>query len=250
MQKVNFTWTVQKLRIYFAHVDIKISDFVNANFLINFLWKKEFMKRKLIFILLILFIILILILLKVEYKNRNLGNNISKSDNTDILNISSYEATVEIQVNSNKNTNKYIINQKYLKPDIFSQEVIEPNNLKGLKIICEGSNVTLQNKKLELKTVYENFNGNVSNLSLISIINEYKQGTESQISENQDDIIMKTKISQSKNKYQMYQYLYISKSTKLPTKMEILDINKNVTVYILYNEIKLNKINKNDILGN
>lgn len=59
---------------------------------------------------------------------------------------------------------------------------------------------------------------------------------------------MKTKITKSQNKYQMYQNLYINKKTKLPTKMEILDINKNRTVYILYNEITLNKTSKKDIM--
>ena len=47
----------------------------------------------------------------------------------------------------------------------------------------------------------------------------------------------------------MYKKLYISKNTKLPTKMEILDINENITVYILYNEIKINKTSKEEILA-
>ena len=59
---------------------------------------------------------------------------------------------------------------------------------------------------------------------------------------------MKTKITKNQNKYQTYQNLYISKNTNLPTKMELLDINKNITVYILYNEIKVNQTKKGDIL--
>ena len=72
-------------------------------------------------------------------------------------------------------------------------------------------------------------------------------GKQLAIEENEQEIAIKTKID--KNKYQMYQCLYISKITNLPTKMEILDINKNTTVYILYNEIKINKTSKEDVLG-
>ena len=40
-----------------------------------------------------------------------------------ILNISAYETIIEVEINSNKNTNKYIIKQKYIAPNISEQEV-------------------------------------------------------------------------------------------------------------------------------
>lgn len=199
------------------------------------------MKKKIIIGSLIFFAVLIFILVKFEYKDAVSGNNISKSDINDILNISSYEALVEIEVYSNKNSNKYLIKQKYEKPNKFSQEVLEPNSMKGLTIISDGKNTILENKRFELKKIYENFKGNSSNLGLIGFINEYKEGTENEVEETEEEIIMKTKITKNQNIYQTYQNLYISKSTNLPTKMEVLDINKNTTVYILYNEIKVNK---------
>jgi len=208
------------------------------------------MKKKFIFILIVVLLITtigVIFLLKLEYKGNKLGNNISKSDNTDILNISSYEAKVTIEVHSNKNTNKYVINQRYVGPDMFTQEVIEPSNIKGLTITKEGEKTILENKTLDLKTLYENFKGDSSNLSLISFIEEYKEGTGNKEEETENERIMQTEITKSKNKYQNYQKLYISKSTNLPTKMEILDINKNTTIYILYNEIKLNQINKKSV---
>ena len=204
------------------------------------------MKKKVIFILIIFFVISLFIFAIFEYKHKVSGNNISVSDSIDILNISSYQATVTVTVNSNKNTNKYVLIQKYALPNISSQEVIEPSNIKGIKIIQEGNNVTLENSTLELKTVYDNFNGDISALNLMSFINKYKEGKDNENEENDEEIIMKTKIN--KNKYQMYQDLYISKKTNLPTKMEILDVNKNGTVYILYNEIKVNKTTRNDIV--
>lgn len=206
------------------------------------------MKKRTIFFILIFLLISIFIFAKFEYKNVISGNNISKSDEIDILNISSYEANIEVEVYSNKNTNRYVMNQKYIEPDIFKQEVIEPSNIKGLTITAQGTNVIVENKALELKTLYENFNGDISNLSLVSFIREYKEGIESKQEETEEEIIMKTKMSKSKNKYQMYQNLYINKNTKLPTKMEIMDINKNITVYILYNEIKLNQTKRDEMI--
>lgn len=197
------------------------------------------MKKKIIIGSLIFFVVLIFILIKFEYKSAVSGNNISKSDINDILNISSYEALVEVQVYSNKNTNKYLMKQKYEKPNKFSQEVLEPNSIKGLTIISDGENTTLENKNLGLKNVYENFKGEPSNLNLISFINEYKEGTGNEVEELADEIILTTKITKNYNKYQAYQNLRISKNTNLPTKMEILDINRNRVVYILYNEIKI-----------
>ena len=48
--------------------------------------------------------------LKKDYKNINIGNNISNKtlDEVEdyILNISSYKAKLEVTINSNKNTNK------------------------------------------------------------------------------------------------------------------------------------------------
>lgn len=210
------------------------------------------MKKKffiIVFVLLMFLIFFIFIFSKSEYKSKISGNNISKSDNIDILNMSSYEAIVMVEVHSNKNINKYVMKQKYLSSNVFYQEVIEPSNLKGLKIVYDGTNTVLENSLLSIKKVYENFQGDVSNLSLIGFASEYKEGTESYTEETSDELIMKTKISKSKNKYQMYENLYISKNSNLPTKMEILDINKNITVYILYNEIKINQTSNENILG-
>lgn len=205
------------------------------------------MNKKLIFGILVFLLILIIIFIfvKLEYKETYLGNNISEID---ILNISSYEATVEVEVISNKNTNKYVMKQKYKESNIFKQEILEPSSLNGITIISNGNNVTIENKLLDLKSVYENFGGNISNLNLISFINNYKNENNNEYEENEKEKIMKTRIINSNNKYQMYQNLYCSKDTGIPTKMEILDINKKVTVYILYREINVNRLDKDDLV--
>lgn len=183
------------------------------------------------------------------YKKSNLGNNISKSDDNNILNISSYDATVEIEVYSNKNTNKYVLKQQYFAPNIFKQKVLEPENIKGLTTTFDGTNLTIQNKSLSLQTLYEDYNVAQGNsLSLISFIEEYKDNEYAEITETDDEIIIKIELK-NRSKYEKYKKLYISKNNKLPVKMEIFDINQNRTVYILYREIKINKTSKEDILA-
>ena len=66
-------------------------------------------------------------------KNINIGNNTNSQEIVNyILNISSYEAKITVEIESNKNKNQYIIKQKYQKPDISTQEIIEPSNIEGV----------------------------------------------------------------------------------------------------------------------
>lgn len=69
-------------------------------------------------------------------KKIKIGNNIiSQVEIDDILNISSYKATIEVEVKSNKNENKYVIKQEYFGENENTQEVIEPENIAGVRII-------------------------------------------------------------------------------------------------------------------
>lgn len=208
------------------------------------------MKKKFIVIFFILFLIII-IFVQSAYKLSNSGNTINKSDVNNILNIQSYEAVIEVQINSNKNTNKYIISQKYAQPNIYKQEIIEPENLKGLTTIFDGNKLIIENKALSLKKIYEKYQGIQGNsLSLIRFVQEYKNAKDKEEIEAGEEKIIKIKLEESTNKYEKYKKLYINQKTNLPTKLEILDINQNRTVYILYNEIKINKTSQEEILKN
>ena len=94
------------------------------------------MKKFLIIFIIIILILCLVFFIKNNYKTKNIGNNINKSaDNLKeyILNISSYKANIEVTVYSNKNENKYIINQEYTTPNVCKQEVVEPTNIKRFK---------------------------------------------------------------------------------------------------------------------
>ena len=205
-------------------------------------------KKLFLFIFIIILIILggFIIFNKKTAKVFKIGNNMSSQEIVEyILNISSYEATVSVKVTSNKNSNKYVINQKFASKDFNCQEVLEPSNISGVKIIHDGGNLRLENTQLDLSTLFENYNYISNNcLDLNSFIEDYKSCNTSEFLEEENQIVMKTQSSE-----RIYKTLYIDKKTHKPTKLEIKDNNQKSVIYILYNEVKVNSTNKEDVLA-
>ena len=185
----------------------------------------------LVIVILVISIFFLIFLFKMAKNNKFGNNNISQEESLKkILNMTSYEAKIEVQVKSNKNTNTYKIYQEYEKDKKSIQEVLEPENIKGVRIEKIGEKLKLENTKLNLTTFFDKYDKiNINDLDLNSFILQYLEDEEKQTEEFREEIVLKTK-----NKM-----LYLNKKTKLPTKMEIKDDNKNTKVYILYNEITI-----------
>ena len=200
--------------------------------------------KKVMIILFIIVLILSIFSYKFLAKKSKIGNNKTSQEIVDyILNINSYMSEVTVTVNSNKNTNKYVLKQEFTSPNISTQEVIEPENIKGMRIINDGTNLSIENTKLDLNTIYANYGYlNNNSLDLSTFISDYKENENSNFEEKNGTIIMKTEVKNSDNKYIRNKTLHIDLNTGLPTKLEIKDINNNATVYILYNSIVLNNI--------
>ena len=212
---------------------LKIADILNKN------------RRILLFIGVLIGILLIIFIInftRKDYKNINIGNNISNKTLDDveeyILNISSYKAKLEVTINSNKNTNKYILTQVHNK-DEDVQEIISPENIKGMKLLYKDNTLTIKNTMLDLQKVYNNYPYIESNnLWLNSFIEEYKISKNKKIFNEDENIIILIEVStDSKIKYKE---LYLDKKTLKPTKLLLQDNNKKAIIYILYNEIELN----------
>lgn len=206
---------------------------------------KEINKRKIIIITTIIILIATISIFFIKNNNNTaktskIGNNSTSQDIVNyILNISSYEAQVEVEVKSNKNTNKYKIKQKYISKEDNMQEIIEPSNIQGVKIIKEGNNLKIENTKLSLTKIIENYQDiTENNLDLINFIEDYKNNSNSKYKEENNQIIMET-TAKTENNYQKYKKLYLSKENGNPKKMEIKDTNQNTIIYIIYNEIKI-----------
>ncbi len=223
--------------------------------------KRKLHKKNIIWILAIIFVIgislFIYFFFKNGNKNLNLGNNLSNKTNQEIeeyiLNISSYEADIELQVESNKNNTKYKLKQSYVSPNIEKQVVQEPSNIQGLETIYDGSKLTIHNTKLNLTTVYENYSYLTDNqIWLNSFIQDYQEakaeGKNANMYEEGNMLVMEVK-SDSSNPYISSKKLFIDKQTGKINKLVVQDENQKNLVYILYNEIKINSIKKEEILA-
>lgn len=202
------------------------------------------MKKKNVFFLLTIIIVLGIIIFFVFFhtntaKNLKIGNNSTSQEIVDyILNISSYEATIEVEINSNKNKNLYILKQQYMSPDMSFQEVLEPSNIAGVKIMKNGNQLKIENTNLSLSTIFENYEYVSDNLlDLNCFIENYKSDERASWKEENNQIVM---ITTSQNKEE--KCLWIDRTTGKPTKLEVIGTNKNSKIYILYNEVNLNSL--------
>jgi len=214
------------------------------------------MNKKIIFtgcIIGVVIAVLIALFTKNNYKNLNLGNTISNKSISEmenyILNISSYEATIEVTTVSNKNENKYILNQKYNKENVAKQEVIEPSNIKGVQTIYNDNKLEIKNSKFNLSNIFESYPFITENvLWLSSFIKDYSEASDKFIKEENNEFVMIVNTNDT-NKYTCQKKLYIDKDTSKPVKLLIQDENSKTSIYILYNEIKLNSLGKEEVLA-
>ena len=205
-------------------------------------------KKVKVFLIFFLIILISFFLIQFVYKTIQTGNNITKSSNDlieNILNISSYEAQLEVTINSNKTTNKYVLEQYYKSPSYSKQIVKEPADLKNLEIIYNGNNLEIKNTNLGLSKIYENYTYLNENLLWLNYFLNNCNQNKYIVEEQNEEIIIKTNME----KFKCTGKLYISTKTDLPVKMEILDNNNQNRIYIEYKEIKLNNIQENNIFA-
>lgn len=204
-------------------------------------------KTKTILIISIVTIVLIFFM-QIAYKNIRNGNNISNQ--TDdlieyILNISSYEAKLEVTVNSNKTENKYVIEQYYKSPNYSKQIVKEPQNIENLETIYNGSDLEIKNTNLGISKIYENYSYLNENILWLNFFIDSCNNNKYVVEEDGEEIVLSNNIE----KYSYKEKLYINKKTSLPTRIEIKDNNNQNKIYIEYKEIRLNNIQENNIFA-
>ena len=177
---------------------------------------------------------------KKDYKKDENGNtkNIKEIEQY-ILNVNSYKAKIKVTVKSNKNVNFYELMQEVKTNNETKQIALSPKDLEGIEISYKDGTIEIKNTRYNLTTIYKNYPYISDNsMYLTSFIEGYKKAENKEIKEvdNKIELSYETK----KNKYNNKQKLYINKSTLLPENMQILNINNDTKVDILYNEIELN----------
>lgn len=178
-------------------------------------------------------------------KNGNTSNSGSIDEiESNLCQISYYQATIEVTVQSNKNTNTYTLKQEYEKQgeqEIAKQEVLLPENLKGVQIIKKQNQLEVKNTILNLSKIYEKYQDMTKNdLWLDDFLEEYQESVSKQRSEEENVVIFQ--IDPNTNPYQKQKKLYVSKETGKPQKLVVEDMNQKNKVYILYKEIEMRSV--------
>ena len=202
-------------------------------------------KNKAVFLTITIILLLLVVFFSIYYykimKNGNTMINKSEEEILEyILNMQSYDAKMNITIETNKNKTQYVVAQN-VNGIISKQEVLEPENIAGVITEYDGTNLKIINNKLDLSTTFENYQYITDNrLWLNSFIEQYKDSDNARKSINENDEIV-LEFKKDDNQYNVYEKLYIDKKTAKPTKLIVQDINKKTLVYILYTEIQISK---------
>lgn len=178
------------------------------------------------------------------YKIFLFGNNISKNRSAnqieDMLNVmKNYCAEIEVTVMSNKTQNSYAMRQE-VDGDWSMQEVIKGENIEGVKIELNGSNLKVSNSRLNLEKVYENYQNLLNHVMFLnSFVADYEneKNTSSCYEEN-GELILEVNLNNHSNTYINHKKLYMDVKTGKPTKLEIKDNTQKETICILYNNVE------------
>ena len=169
---------------------------------------------------------------KEEFTKQYTKEEIYESFQDKILNISSYECIAEVCVSGNKTPTNYSFKHTYKKPDSYKVEVLSPESVKGKVIEFNSNKLTINNPNVEDKIVFEDYQNKF--LFIGNFIANYSY--DSAIIDEDDKFLKITK--DMPNDYFNKQILYVNKKTKLPQKMQIIDINGNTRFDIIYKDFK------------
>lgn len=197
------------------------------------------MRKILLFAGILCFIIFLLF----YYKTLKSGNNISNKSQEELIDyilndMKEYKANLEVKVISNKSENLYLIKQEVTQ-EKSSQEILAPENIKGVKLEISGNSLKILNSELNLEKIYEQYEPIFTNSLFLNVfIKDYKENKSKSYQLN-DEIILETELKDTKNTYACYKKLHIDKNSKRITKLIIKDNTKKVRVSIKYNDIEI-----------
>lgn len=177
------------------------------------------------------------------YKTSKFGNNIINKNEEEIIEyilkqVKTYTANMNVIVYSNKTEIEYKIKQE-VSDGKSIQEVLYPENVKGIKIALEGNCLTISNTELNLEKIYESYEPFLNNALFLNVfIEDYKKNiSNSYVLE--DEIILETKIEHNTNTYAQYKELHIDKKSNKIKELIVKDNNKKTRINIKYNDIEI-----------
>ena len=197
------------------------------------------MNKKMMFIFAIICIIVFIIFYYIFYIS---GNNIIRNQKEFVEDIfekfEKYEANIDVIITSNKNENKYNINQ-YVDGENSKLVINSPENVNGLEIEIKDNNLKITNKKTDMEKIYDDYKVIIKNsLFIDSFIEEFKEFPV-EMYETDNEIVIKMNLEKNKNTYIKFKELYLNKETGMPTKLVIKDNNQKINTSIIYNDMKI-----------
>lgn len=197
------------------------------------------MNKKMMFIFAIICIIVFIIFYYIFYIS---GNNIIRNQKEFVEDIfeefEKYEANIDVTITSNKNENKYNMNQ-YVDGENSKLVINSPENVKGLEIEIKDNNLKITNKKTDMEKIYDDYKAIIKNsLFIDSFIEEFDKFPV-EFQETEDEIVIKMNLEKNKNTYIKFKELYLNKETGMPTKLVIKDNNQKINTSIIYNDMKI-----------
>ena len=110
-----------------------------------------------------------------------------------------------------------------------------------MEFIYQNGSLEIKNTEISASKIYQNYPYITNNyLFITDFFDKYRNSNQKEIKEQNDKIIMQCENTEKTNKYNTKQILTINKDELKPEKLEIIDVNNNCRVYILYNEIEFN----------
>lgn len=157
-----------------------------------------------------------------------------------IVTMSSYKCTAEVQAIGNKSPGNYTLIHTYSKPDNYKLEVVLPEHLKGKTIEYKKDKILVENP--DIKDIIELPNAGENNQYLFigDFIKNYLQNEEVTIKLTNESLVLGTDIPGG-SEYFSKQVLYVNKETKVPERLEILDIEGNQRFVVNYKDFEYKK---------
>ncbi len=195
--------------------------------------------RKLLFIFVLICIIFFLIF---YYIFCILGNNKSRNQEEIVDSITNdfqtYEADIEVTVISNKTENVYEMKQKVTR-QTSTQEILSPENVKGLKIELESNHLRISNAKLNVEKIYQDYGAILNNAMFLNVFVEDYHNHVSNSYEENGEIILETILEDNTNTYAKYKELHLDKKSGKPKKLIMKDNTQKTRISIKYNDIQI-----------
>lgn len=158
-----------------------------------------------------------------------------------LFELKSYQCTAEILIYNNKNSTRYLVRQMYLHPSKYRTEVIEPEFMKGILTVSNGSQVRVSNPNVNMNSTYitENLIKLTGNNMLLTYFFCNYVSSE------------KSKMDISDGKYRLSAYIpdetdYLETETLIinkdgcPDSLEIFDKKGKLKIRIKYIEFMMN----------